>query len=150
MGDDLRYAYCCVASNEGPLVSITYFHLIVLSSTNGPIRQVCSRVLSSTGGRYITIAGELCPLRADITSIMSRGQSLVAYEFKGNKGTTKQTSEQRKLGAKVFDMSLKYINEGKIQLPSVELRQGLEGALQGIDDLRLNKISGKKIVSQLV
>lgn len=74
----------------------------------------------------------------------------MAYEFKGNMGVTRQTRKQRELGIKVFEAAFKYIDEGKIQLPPIDLRQGLEGALQGIHDLRLNLISGRKIVSQLV
>lgn len=111
--------------------------------------QVCSRVLSSKGGRYVAIAGELCPVRTEVTSIFSRGQSLVAHEFKGNEGPTKQTTKQRELGTRLFAATFRYLDEGKLQLPQIELRQGLEGALQGIDDLRHNLVSGQKIVSQL-
>lgn len=132
---------------ESPHASIPRHHTI---SSLASTFQVCSRVLSSKGGRYVTIAGELCPVRSDVSTIFSRGQSLVAYEYKGNEGVMRQSAKQRELGTRVFAAAFRYLEEQKLQLPEIELRSGLEGALEGIDDLRHNRISGRKIVSQLI
>lgn len=59
-----------------------------------------------------------------------------------------QTPEEKALGPRFFKLASKLLEEGKIKPPPYEVREGLEGALQGIDDLRQGKISGKKIVSR--
>ena len=70
--------------------------------------------------------------------------------YKAGPQILKATPEQQKLGARVWKAALKLFEEGKLQTPPIELRHGLEGALQGMDDLRRNMVSGKKIVSRLV
>ena len=111
--------------------------------------QICAEVLSSTGGKFVTIAGGPCP-RSDIDSGFSYGQSVMAEEYKTQTGASRRTPEVKALGLKVWKMALKKIEEGKMKPPPYELREGLEGALKGIHDLRKNLVSGKKIVSRLV
>lgn len=81
---------------------------------------------------------------------MTFGQSVMADQYKEMGEVVKRTLVTKALGQRVWKLALKYLEEGKIQPPPFELRQGLEGALQGVDDLRKGLISGKKIVSQLV
>ena len=64
-------------------------------------------------------------------------------------GVVKRTAEQKDLKQKFFKLVGKLLEEAKIQPPPMEVREGLEGALQGIDDLRKGRISGKKIVSRV-
>ena len=81
---------------------------------------------------------------------MTFGQCIMADLYKAGPGHAQRTPEQKGLGLRVWEMTLKYLEEGKIESPPFELRQGLEGALKGIDDLRKGLVSGKKIVSRLV
>ena len=74
----------------------------------------------------------------------------MADQYKAGPTTPKSTPEQRELGVQVWQMALKYLSEGKLKTPPIDLRQGLEGVLGGIDDLRKGAVSGKKIVSRLV
>lgn len=73
----------------------------------------------------------------------------MADPYKAGMGTAEQTAEKRALGQWVWKMSLRLLDEAKLRTPPVEVRTGLEGALQGMDDLRKGTVSGKKIISQL-
>lgn len=74
----------------------------------------------------------------------------MADEYKAGPSIQKSTPEQRALGTRVWEMALKYLDEGKLRTPPIDLRQGFDGVLEGIDDLRKGNVSGKKIVSRLV
>ena len=74
----------------------------------------------------------------------------MAETYKASTGLAKRTPEVRAMGVKVWKMALQKMEDGKIRPPPYELREGLEGALKGMEDLRKNLVSGKKIVSQLV
>ncbi|KAK3716679.1 hypothetical protein LTR37_006309 [Vermiconidia calcicola] len=129
VGDDLQYAYVCVMGDDPP--------------------KLCAEVLSTKGGKYITIVATPCP-RNDVESKMTYGQSIMADTYKSTTGVEQRNSARRELGLKAWRMSLGLVEQGKILPPPHELREGLEGALKGIDDLRRGSISGKKIVSKLV
>ena len=81
---------------------------------------------------------------------MTYGQSVMAETYKAQTGMANMTAETKSAGEKTWNLALKLLGEDKIQPPPFELRQGLEGALQGMDDLRKGEVSGKKIISQLV
>jgi hypothetical protein len=59
------------------------------------------------------------------------------------------SSELRDLGTRVWRMTLRLIDEGKLRPPPVEVKDGFEGVLEGIKDLQTGNVSGKKIVSRL-
>jgi hypothetical protein len=59
------------------------------------------------------------------------------------------SAETKANSQRVWKMALKYLSEKKIKTTPIEVREGLEGALQGIDDLRNGRVSGRKIVSKL-
>lgn len=80
---------------------------------------------------------------------MTFGQSAMTTPYKAFASVLDSSAETRALGQRVWSMSLKYFEEGKLKTTPIELRKGLEGALNGIDDLRNGRISGKKIISQL-
>ena len=110
---------------------------------------MCAEVLSSKGGKFVTIMADMCP-RKDVESKMTSAQCIMADPHKSFMGPMSRTTENHELGLKVWKLALKYLEEGKIQPPPLDLRKGLEGSLQGMEDLRKHTISGKKIVSQLV
>ncbi|KAK5171984.1 uncharacterized protein LTR77_003621 [Saxophila tyrrhenica] len=128
VGDSLKYAYCCVTSVEAP--------------------KLCAEVLTPTGAKFVTIAGPM-PERGGIYSHFTFGQSVMAESYKTFAGRTPQTAERKELGLRVWRMAVKLLEEGKLKPPPLEVREGLEGALQGIADLREGKVSGKKIVSRM-
>ena len=109
---------------------------------------MCAETLSTKGSKYVTIAGNACP-RYDIQSGFTYGQSVMAESYKTQTGIVERTPEVRALGLKVWRMALRKVEDGKIRPPPYELREGLEGALKGIDDLRNNLVSGKKLVSRM-
>ena len=81
---------------------------------------------------------------------MTYGQSVMAEMYKAADGIRNRTLEQKAIGVKVWHQALKWLEEGKLDPPPLELREGLEGALKGVDDLRKGLVSGRKIVSRLV
>lgn len=80
---------------------------------------------------------------------MTYGQSVIANPYKALTGIEFATQETRAWGRQVWKMALQFLEQGKVKTTPIEIRQGLEGALQGIDDLRRGVVSGKKIVSQM-
>jgi hypothetical protein len=81
---------------------------------------------------------------------------VMAETYKAVKVTTTMTveparssSELRDLGTRVWRMTLRLIDEGKLKPPPVEIKDGFEGVLEGIQDLQTGNVSGKKIVSRL-
>ena len=64
-------------------------------------------------------------------------------------GAVEASAETKANSQRVWRMALKYLSENKLRTTPIEVREGLEGALQGIDDLRSGRVSGKKIVSKL-
>ena len=89
-----------------------------------------------------------CP-RDDVKSVMTYGQSVMTSPYIAQTGIEEASAETKALGQRVWIMALKYLEEGKLKTTPIEIRQGLEGALTGIDDLRKGLVSGKKIVSKL-
>ncbi len=110
--------------------------------------QICDDIMSSRGGKFGTIVGGSCS-RADIQSIMSYGQSVMCDSYATMEGPAKQTAELRALAEKFWKWALTLLVDGKILPPPFEVKEGLEGALAGMNDIRGGKVSGKKIVSRL-
>ena len=74
----------------------------------------------------------------------------MASPYKAFDAIVERTPEVRDIGQRVWNMALQFLHEGKLKTTPLDVREGLEGALQGMDDLRKGNISGKKIVSQLL
>ena len=82
-------------------------------------------------------------------TIMTYGEAPMCDSYKSMTGVARRRPEEKALGQRFLPMALKLIGEGKVKAPPHELREGLEGSLQGMDDLRKGLVSGKKIVSRL-
>ena len=81
---------------------------------------------------------------------MTFGQSAMTSPYKvAFAGAAEASAETKANSQRVWKMALKYLSEKKLKTTPIEVREGLEGALQGIDDLRNGRVSGKKIVSKL-
>ncbi|KAK3720778.1 hypothetical protein LTR37_003441 [Vermiconidia calcicola] len=76
---------------------------------------------------------------------MTYGQSIMADAYKSTTGVVQRDSAIRELGLKAWRMALELVEQGKILPPPHELREGLEGALKGIDDLGKGLISGRRL-----
>lgn len=113
------------------------------------VPKLCADILSSKGGIFVTITDGECP-RKDVPNVMTFGQSVKADPYKAGPAVVNSTPENKAIGKREWNMSLRYLEEGKLKTPPIELREGLEGTLAGIDDLRKGLVSGRKIVSQLV
>jgi hypothetical protein len=112
-------------------------------------------VLSPPEAKFVTIAG-VPPDWHGVQSTMTFGQSVMAETYKILKGsdftitTVSRTDKCKELGVRVWNFALKLLDEGKLKPPPIDLRgNGLEGALQGIQDLTEGKVSGKKIVTRM-
>lgn len=59
-------------------------------------------------------------------------------------------SEDFEFGKKFWMLAEKLLNEGKFKVPPVELRKnGINGILGGLNELREGKISGTKLVYRI-
>ena len=104
--------------------------------------------MSSKGGKFGTVVGGQCS-REDITTTMSYGQSVMCDPYITMAGPAKPTAELRALADKFWKWALTLLEDGKILPPPYEVKEGLEGALEGMNDIREGKVSGRKIVSRL-
>ena len=81
---------------------------------------------------------------------MTYGQSVMTSAYVSREGLTDASAETVSNGQRLrWKMALKYLEEGKLKTTPIEIRQGLEGALSGMEDLRKGRVSGMKIVSKL-
>lgn len=87
--------------------------------------------------------------RDGIVSTMTHGQSIMTSPYKGHGTLLEAKPEVLELGKRFWELTAQLLSEGKIQPPIVELRQGWDGVLSGIESYRSNSVSGRKIVSRL-
>lgn len=80
---------------------------------------------------------------------MIYGQALICDPYISQAGITRQTPEEKALGAKFWPWALTMFSNDTVVPPPLEVREGLEGALSAMDDSRTGKVSGMKIVNRM-
>lgn len=117
--------------------------------------KLCSEALSSNGDGCIY--GALLNLkspRTDVKSTYSLGYTAVGeyFEFgRGDKVITYQASAEDWEFAKSWMVEWeRLLAEGKLKINEPKVgRDGLKGALDGIDDVRNDRVSGQRLVARL-
>lgn len=118
--------------------------------------EIIGNALSSDGGKFASINFESGDRIKEINPNVDGPYNTVAFEVFGEHfskfGETPPKPDEFEF-AKIFaEVSRQLLEEGKLKAPRIALNRGgdgLEGALQGIDDLRANKVSGEKLVYTL-
>lgn len=110
--------------------------------------QICADALSTDGkAKYTNLLPVEFP-RKDVENGYTLAYTALgeAFEFRGGMKFPAKP-EDLEFGAKMWSLAEKLLGEGKIQAPPMEVREGgLEAIGQGLDDLKENKVSGKKLV----
>ncbi|KAG8427469.1 putative secondary metabolism biosynthetic enzyme [Metarhizium acridum] len=84
--------------------------------------------------------------RSDVTDTRSLAYTAIGEAFRFSDGPKPAVKEDLDYAVKFLDLSRELLASGKLRVPPVQLGQGLEGVLDGMQALRENKVSGKKLV----
>lgn len=118
--------------------------------------QICADALSSDVDRNLTYSAVLyCNFpRSDVQVKVTVAHTIFGEDFiKPELGPENfpRNVEDHEFGKSFWQLSEKLLMERKIRVHPLETRQGgLEGVLEGLDDLMQGAVSGKKLVYNLV
>ena len=104
--------------------------------------------MSSKGGIYNTI-GMSSIDRPDVENIFTRGQTPLGEAFTFMGQTIPADTAAFEQGKKFLLLAEKLIAEKKIKSAPVEIGDGFEGVLDGMNKLRQWQVSGKKLVYKI-
>lgn len=127
-----------------------YYAFDTISEHSSP--QICADALSSNPGPsgkkpfYGCIQTPESP-RSDVERASTLAYSALGESFKMGPHNFEAKPQDYEFGTKFFRLAAELLREGKFKVHRPEVREGgLEGVIQGMDDLRQGKVSGKKIV----
>ena len=122
--DKLKLVFDCIAENGSP--------------------EICAAAISSTGGELSLL---LLPPK-DLSRKDVNARWTLGYTALGEKYNDKfpASQEDYEFSSKFWKLSEELINSGKIKTHPTEVRKGLEGVPQGLQDLKDGKVSGVKLV----
>jgi NADPH:quinone reductase-like Zn-dependent oxidoreductase len=114
----------------------------------GSSTEICGAAISSSGGHLSAL---LPPPKDFSRKDDVKAVFTLAYTSLGEKYNDKFPKSQTdyEFGAKFWKVSEDLINSGKIKTHPVEVRNGLEGVPQGLQDLKDGKVSGVKLVYKI-
>jgi NADPH:quinone reductase-like Zn-dependent oxidoreductase len=129
-GNNLKYAWDCIGV--------------------GDAIKICADALTSgPGAKYASIVGTKSS-RDDVESTNTVAYSALGEPFdKGfakSEGDAKDFEYQAKTWIPVVE---KLLADGKFKVHKPRVRSGIENILDGLDELRNNKVSGEKLVYRL-
>jgi NADPH:quinone reductase-like Zn-dependent oxidoreductase len=130
--DSLKLAWDCIGPDSGP--------------------QICAAALSSDpkGARYGSIAGVKWPRKDGVETMNTMMYTIFDEAFKKFGVDFPKSPEDFEFARKFFQLTEKLLAEGKLKTHPEEVRgNGLEGALQGMQDMKDGKISAAKLVYRI-
>ena len=117
--------------------------------------RICADALASsppTSGETLRL-GTLAPLkstRKDVEHLSAFGRAAFGEEFTILGHTIPTNPKHYEFAAKFFQRAQGLLAEGKLKPHPIEIRpHGLVGVLSGLEDLRMQKVSGKKSVYRI-
>lgn len=112
--------------------------------------KICEEAFSSdaSGARYGTILGSKLPNRKDeIASTTTIMYTIFNEPFSKADRDTPAMPEDFEFAKEIFGITEKLLAEGKLKThPEKVGSKGLEGVLQGMEDMKNDKVSGAKLV----
>ncbi|KAI1458276.1 oxidoreductase-like protein [Annulohypoxylon moriforme] len=133
----------------------------ILKVTNGEIAHVfdcisegsspaiSAEAIGPKGGKYSALLPVEFP-RKDVTSAMTLGYVAIGEPFSKFGMEWKVTPEDFEFGSKFWSVTEDLLAQGKLKVHPVSLREGgLDGILGGLEEMRQNKVSGKKLVYKI-
>lgn len=127
----LKYAWDCIADGQTP--------------------KICADALTSEpGAKYASLIPTKFP-RDDVWSVNTLAYSVLGEPFeKSFAKSEKGSKEDFEFAAKTWvPVVEKCLMEGKIKVHKPRVGRGLENILDGLDQLKNNKVSGEKLVYKL-
>ncbi|KAK5164025.1 uncharacterized protein LTR77_010116 [Saxophila tyrrhenica] len=107
--------------------------------------KVSTGSISSKGGQICSIVPGTEYNRKDVRAV-----PLLAYKIRGEPWKLLEdmpaTVEDYQFGQIFFRLAVKLLGEGKVKVHPPRVGKGLEGALDGLDEMRQGKVSGQKLV----
>ena len=117
--------------------------------------QICSSALSSSpspSGQKPRL-GTIAPIksnRQDVEHLSTFGHAAFGEEFTILGHTIAADSKHYEFATKFFRLAARLLGEGRLKPHPIEIRsQGLEGVISGLEDLRMESVSGKKLVYRI-
>jgi NADPH:quinone reductase-like Zn-dependent oxidoreductase len=111
--------------------------------SEGSSPSICAAAIGSGGGHVSLLLPVKDFPRSDVTSKFT-----FAYTALGERYSEKVPASQEdyEFGARFWKVAEGLINDGSIKTHPTEVREGLEGVPQGLEDLKEGKVSGVKLV----
>ena len=115
--------------------------------SEGPTPTICCEAISSKGGHYSALGRiEKLP-REDVTNRYTAAYTAIGEAFILRGMDIPAKPEDYEFAVKFCNLTQELLAAGKLKPHPLELRKGgLEGTLQGLDDLRQKRVSGVKLV----
>jgi NADPH:quinone reductase-like Zn-dependent oxidoreductase len=110
---------------------------------------ICAEALSSdsAGARYGTILPVKLPGREDVETVSTFMYTIFNEPFTKVGRDTPAIPEDFEFAKKFFNIAEQLLAEGKLKNHAEKVgRGGLEGALQGLEDMKNDRVSGQKLV----
>jgi NADPH:quinone reductase-like Zn-dependent oxidoreductase len=132
-GNRLYHAFDCISEGASP--------------------QICADALSTNSAtnkpKYTTLLPVKNP-RGDVELITTLAYTAVGEDFHIRGMDVKAKKDDLEFATKFWQLSSKLLAEEKFRVHQIDLRSGgLDGILQGLDDLRYGRVSGRKLVYRL-
>ncbi|KAI0901498.1 oxidoreductase-like protein [Annulohypoxylon nitens] len=134
----------------------------ILKVTNGEIAHVfdcisehsspaiSAQAIGPKGGKYSALLPVDKFPRSDVTTAMTLGYVAVGEPFTKFGVDWKPTPADFEFASKFWSVTEDLIAQGKLKVHPLSLREGgLDGILSGLEELKQNKVSGKKLVYKI-
>ena len=111
--------------------------------------KICAEALSSApGGKYASLSSVDFP-RKDCSSGFTLAYTALGEAFTFGDIKIPAKPEDYEFAKMFWELSRELLAEGKIKAHPRRVRQGLEGVLEGLQELKDNRVSGEKLVYTL-
>lgn len=132
--DKLYYAFDCISEGSAPGICCA-----ALSSST-----------SSTKPRYSSLLAVKDFPRDDVEHLYTLAYTGVGEAFKKGPREFEAKPDHKEFQEKFWNVAAQLFEEGKLKVHKPDVRSGgLQGILQGLDDLKSGKVSGTKLVYNL-
>jgi NADPH:quinone reductase-like Zn-dependent oxidoreductase len=114
--------------------------------TNEASTKICSEAIGSKGGKYSALQPSAKP-REDVEYASTLAYTATGKSFQLGERVIAEKPEDAEYAAMFWKLTERLMAEGKLKPIATDVREGgLERILDGLQDLRTGKVSGKKIV----
>ncbi|KAL7656767.1 hypothetical protein ACMYSQ_005840 [Aspergillus niger] len=108
--------------------------------------KFCGEVISSKGGDYSALLKVAVP-RDDVRSLFTIGYTAFGEDFDFGGGIIPAKPEDREFAGQFMSKAATFLAEGKVKPHPVKLGpRGLQGVVEGLQDMKDGKVSGQKLV----